>query len=46
MLVNELMAIEKEITPIIMRITLKAYSAGVVLFISPKPTVVMVVMMK
>lgn len=46
MLVNELIATEKEITPIIIRIRLNVYSEGVLLVISPKPTVVIVVTMK
>lgn len=46
MLVKELIATEKEITPIIIKIKLKVYSEGVLLVMSPKPTVVMVVTMK
>lgn len=46
MLVKELIATEKEITPIIIRIKLNVYSEGVLLVMSPNPTVVMVVTMK
>ena len=46
MLVKELIATEKEITPIIIKIKLKVYSEGVLLVMSPNPTVVMVVTMK
>lgn len=46
MLVKELIATENEITPIIIKIKLNDCSDGVLLVISPNPTVVTVVTMK